>query len=231
MKLKGRIRLLEPGVWSPYPATREEAFAEEIAKFWPRKPCPTHGGSPVVFTRTEINGCCAQLDAVAEFNRAMAEGEPISFSDAKTQGTDYYWKPQEHNMCGHVGKTLLNGTCYECNTNRKFKSPRQAALAAGEMWYTPAFGDVCDAGHHAERRVSNGVCRQCEENAKLKRQENRAATKAPEIYETCPDMVISREDAKAMGFLYYRTGKPCRAGHTGWRYVSTNNCIDCRKEG
>lgn len=223
MRIKGRVRELEKGVWSMYPATREEAFIEGVAKFWPRIPCPVHGGSPVVYTVTGINGCCAQYGAVDDYNHGVYVGEPASFSDAKLRGFNYYWKPQEHPGCGHSGRTLLDGTCFECAREKNQVSPRQAALAAGKTWYTPAVGDPCKAGHMAERRVSNGACKQCEAE--------RAGVPEVPYYEANPDMVISRGDARALGLRYYRTGKPCkRKGHTGWRYVSTNNCVDCRKE-
>jgi hypothetical protein len=42
-----------------------------------------------------------------------------------------------------------------------------------------------------------------------------------------PDMILSREDARAMGFSRFRTGTPCKHGHSGWRYTSTGGCIPC----
>lgn len=33
--------------------------------------------------------------------------------------------------------------------------------------------------------------------------------------------------ARQLGELYYYTGKPCRAGHTGLRYASSGNCVEC----
>ena len=47
---------------------------------------------------------------------------------------------------------------------------------------------------------------------------------------TNPDMVIGQADAIAMGFTVYRTGKPCKRGHTGWRRTATTQCIDCWNE-
>jgi hypothetical protein len=118
-----------------------------------------------------------------------------------------------------VGKTTLDGKCYICQNKKRTPSPRQAALAAGEKWYMPTAGDLCNAGHHALRRVTDGVCKTCLE-AKHTPQEDR-------IDKTNPDMVISYDDAKTFGLKIYRTGQPCRKGHTGWRYVSTRGCLDC----
>jgi hypothetical protein len=44
-----------------------------------------------------------------------------------------------------------------------------------------------------------------------------------------PDIVISREMAKGMGFKVFRTGKACKRGHVAFRYVSTGGCIECHK--
>jgi len=42
--------------------------------------------------------------------------------------------------------------------------------------------------------------------------------------------IISRQAAHASGATHYFTGKPCAAGHTVPRYVSTGNCTQCQKE-
>lgn len=39
----------------------------------------------------------------------------------------------------------------------------------------------------------------------------------------------TRNEAVVDGSKFFFTGKPCRAGHTAERYVSTGNCVDCHK--
>jgi 5-methylcytosine-specific restriction endonuclease McrA len=39
--------------------------------------------------------------------------------------------------------------------------------------------------------------------------------------------IISREDAKAQGLKFYRSGIPCKRGHDSERYASTNGCVAC----
>lgn len=96
-------------------------------------------------------------------------------------------------------------------------SPRQLAIAAGEAWYQPT--TPCVHGHLAPRRVSNGACRQCEDLW-------RAAQR--HVPAGLPDnVVIDRTSAQARGLTVYRTGKPCKHGHMGWRYVSTRACVEC----
>jgi 5-methylcytosine-specific restriction endonuclease McrA len=39
--------------------------------------------------------------------------------------------------------------------------------------------------------------------------------------------IIGRKAAKAAGLKTYFTGKPCKRGHIGPRYVSRGNCVQC----
>jgi hypothetical protein len=36
-----------------------------------------------------------------------------------------------------------------------------------------------------------------------------------------------RSEALAAGSLFYATGKPCRHGHVGPRYLCNYNCVEC----
>lgn len=228
MNIKGRFRIIGTNldgspIWSRFPRTRQEAIVENVAKYHPQIPCPIHGGNPIVFTITDIRGCCADYDSIDAWNEAVViKGEPTDPTSAVTQGLNYYWShPEKNKHCGHPGKVLLNGKCYFCAQDRQNAvTPRQAAAAKGDTWYTPAIGDECKkCGQLAERRVSNGACRGCEEIAKQNRPK--------EIWEEKPDMIISREMALGMGLKFYRTGKTCHNGHTAWRYISTGNCLQC----
>lgn len=123
---------------------------------------------------------------------------------------------------GHFGVKRL-GSCYQCHLEKLKPSPRQAAIQAGETWYTP--GIVCKkCGERALKNIHNGECKGC----KPPKQSNDSA--ATMLMQLAPDMIVSRSESIEQGFTVYRTGKECINGHTGWRYVSTGNCIDCRKE-
>ena len=98
-------------------------------------------------------------------------------------------------------------------------SPRQLAIAAGELWYQPL--TPCAHGHLAPRRVSNGSCQQCEADWRSARPARGA--------ELADGELISRDEAHRRGLTVYRTGKPCKRGHTGLRYVSTGACAECYK--
>jgi len=42
------------------------------------------------------------------------------------------------------------------------------------------------------------------------------------------DLPKSKAEAKAMGALYYFTGKPCKQGHLASKLTSNSGCIECR---
>lgn len=212
---------------SPWPVTREGALAENVACYYPMTPCPVHGGEPegklpTVFVTTGIYGCCAQRNAVSDFNAALNRGEPTEPGRAHEMGLDYYWSYHSHKQCGHSGKRLLNGRCYECGIAANSPSPRQVAIANSLDWYTPAADDPCPNGHTSERRVNNGGCKQCE-------QDKKGAAKALPMHKDpqFANFIMSRDAARGLGLKLYRTGLPCVAGHIGWRYTSTGGCLTC----
>lgn len=59
--------------------------------------------------------------------------------------------------------------------------------------------------------------------------EQRELTPDAMLMRDYPDTVVSKDEARDMGFKVYRTGEYCKRGHNGWRYVSTGNCIECIK--
>lgn len=204
-----------------YPQTREDAIAQDVVFYEPRpRPmCPTCNSYFLVYTKTNMPNCCAAREALEEYRYAVSQGEPTSPDDATKRGLDYYWKHKHGKYCGHVGKMTISGKCYECNKSTNIPSPRKIAMSRGDKWYMPLESDPCKNGHVALRRVDNGACKQCAEE-KHRHDPN-------DIRMLSPNMIITRNDAKIMGFKYFRTGKPCCKNHIDWRYVSTGNCISC----
>lgn len=239
LTLKERYRLL-PWGQSPWPGTKDDALNEKTAKYYPDpriESCDRHGpnviilfsdeGAPIYgnhvvrFTSTGIWGCCAIRDSVEAYNAALATGLPKSVGEANAAGLDFYWVPLPGKYCGHIGMKTLSGSCYQCETARQEarRTPRQQAITNGETWYQPESGELCKNGHNAPRRISNGSCRECEVRCK--------ADNTSPIWRTSPDLIISREDAKTRGLMVYRTGQPCKRGHSSFRYISTGNCLEC----
>jgi hypothetical protein len=240
VKLDGKYRevynpITKQMVGTKWPMTRELATAEGVAFFYPAgtPECPTHrnGSTSKVFVISGLMPCCARDQAHRAYKEAEYLGEPLGHPGAATEcGIDYYWVQQHGSYCGHVGKRTLDGKCWTCEQERmdsKNMSPRQIALKDGEVWYTPAHGDECrKCGALARRRVANGSCEECETRAKIAA--GKQIVKEVSIRDICPDLVISRADAIAAGFKIFRTGKPCHKGHTGWRYIATGGCLDCK---
>jgi len=215
---------LASGEYVRHPATEELARTLNVCAYQPvpAEICPVHGIKKIIYVKTGISYCCAQENSVNDYNAALAEGEPTSALEAISRGLDYYWGSYKRNpFCGHSGKRTLSGGCYFCKEIKDAEplSPRKAAVAAGESWYMPT--EPCKVcGEIALKRVNNGECKSCTEK--------RSKPHVLPPHRQWPDMVISREDAIVAGWKTYRTGKPCKYGHTGWRWVSTRGCLTCQ---
>lgn len=159
---------------------------------------------------------------------ALVDGSfPTTRQGAIDKGVGLYIRDRPCRTHGHLGITTLKGECYYCEQERSRPSPRQQAIRDGKKWYLPT--EPCPkCGQTAEKRVDNGQCRGC--MAEARSQEDGRETADSVMMRECPDLVISRENARAAGFKVYRTGKPCRKGHAGYRYVSTGNCIECLRD-
>lgn len=140
-------------------------------------------------------------------------------------GQELYVSRRPCRKCASVGLRYMRGKrCYFCDQKRRATtpSPRQAAIASGDKWYTPT--TACKQCRTiAERRVDNGQCRGCSPAPVAPKRD----TVDAELMRDAPDLVLTRVDARAMGFKVFRTGNYCRRGHNGYRYVSTGNCIEC----
>ena len=144
---------------------------------------------------------------------------PLNAAEARERGLELWVREMPCSKAGHLGVRTLKGECYFCAVSRGQESPRQRALRAGKTWYTPTH--PCKrCGEIADRNVHTGACQGCIPDDKRK-------TPDSELMNQTPDLIISRADAEAHGLKVYRTGRPCRRGHTGFRYVSTGNCIPC----
>lgn len=129
---------------------------------------------------------------------------------------------------GHPGLLTKTRRCVLC-AEEKARTPRQVAIREGRKWYTPE--TPCNACHQiVERRVDNGVCRGCMKspgNGPAPDSTDHRRTPDSVMMEDCPDLIISKADARLAGFKVYRTGKACKKGHTAYRYISTGTCVQC----
>lgn len=147
---------------------------------------------------------------------------PLNDAEAFAAGVSCYLRPEPCTVCGAPGVRTLSGDCHYCQLRKNQISPRQEALSKGEKWYTP-LTPCPKCGEKAKKRVDNGQCSGCTGSSPDQRE-----TAESVMVREAPDLIISREDARAQGLKVYRTGEPCRRGHTGFRYVSSTMCIDCK---
>lgn len=162
----------------------------------------------------------------AEFEHAKSlfdtnERAPTSSSEAIERGLTLWVRDRQCSKAGHFGIRTLKSECYFCAQKRDTLSPRKAAIANGEKWYTP-LESCAKCGQMASRNVANGQCKGC-----MQSEGDARETSDTIMMRECPDLVVSKKDAKAMELKVYRTGKECTNGHSGYRYVSTGSCIQC----
>jgi hypothetical protein len=171
-------------------------------------------------------GRCISCMVVDKGKRMVADMSPRQ--RAIIEGKQWYIPTTPCKTCGELAeRNVATGRCSSCMVANKGKrrvvnmSPRKKAIIEGQRWYIPT--TPCKTcGELAERKVATGACSNC-----INRDEDGRATPESELMRTEPNAIISKEQAKMLGLKVYRTGRPCNKGHTGWRYVSTNSCIDC----
>lgn len=98
---------------------------------------------------------------------------------------------------------------------------RREAKALGLKTYNN--GKPCPRGHIGERHVDSGSCVQCS-NEKRKEKRWSQRTDIKDEYK-----IVSRNDAKSLGLIYYYTAKACKYGHHSVRYTSTGLCKECNR--
>jgi len=89
-----------------------------------------------------------------EMFNEMAELVELSKSDH-----GFTISPEPCKKKAHYGLKRL-GKCYQCQQERLKPTPRQAAIAAGETWYTPT-AQCLRCGTTSLRNVHNGACQGC----------------------------------------------------------------------
>lgn len=115
----------------------------------------------------------------------------------------------------------------------------EQALQLGLFWYFPqdkatGAASICPNGEHILMRdIKSGrcvVCQHARRAATVKGARGRPVDPRSAIMRECPELILPRKEAMAQGWSVFRTGEPCEAGHTGWRYVNNCQCIECKRK-
>ena len=146
---------------------------------------------------------------------------------AHNAGFTFWARPEPCRKSGHFGARTIENACAYCEEGANRISPRQQAISDGQAWYTPA--TPCPRCNTLSKRyVAGGRCQGCAKETGA-HQTTIDARQTPDslFMQQAPDQVITRAQAKLWGMKVYRTGRPCNAGHAGYRYLSTGSCIQC----
>lgn len=237
---------------STIPWSREEALRNGYTRWMDRdgcERCKSEGrgaGKKTRYLKDDSCTFCMTVDAHRLWP-LWCQGDPsrpeVWSTDMETSralGIDWYYGSPNHDvMCPHgphLRKTSIStGRCVECTNDAAHfraltRGPRAMARAAGERYYTPT--DPCPGcGTISPRHVVTNNCTGCRGDTSVPSGEviDGRRTASQIFAEENPDFIIGRDAARDLGFTLFRTGDKCRRGHTGWRYVSTGNCLECLK--
>ena len=194
------------------------ATARRSGSTWytPSDPCPECGQKAE--RRVSDNRCSGCFPMLREnsFDPARA--------DARVVGADWYTPSEPCPRCGQKAERRVSDNrcsgCFPRTRQNTYDPARAEARRTGATWYTPTTPcPVCD--ETADRRTQDNRCSGCFPRTGGRRSPTTV------MMEAAPDMIISREDARRLELKVFRTGLPCRRGHTGFRWVSTGGCIEC----
>lgn len=226
------------GERSRYPPDRATALRSRSRCYDDGVLCGFCSASSLKYTKNDRCRACAQRAASLFVNvalgRARIEGNEVipggmlpaeniaEMRAALPELLDNELQPLPCPTHGHI--KIGSVGCYFCEIERRRPTPRQQALKAGHKTYIP--DEPCKrCGERAARTVASGACSGCV-GPKTAADDARATTESL-IRAKCPGMILSREEARTVNMRIFRTGKPCRKGHTDFRYVSTGSCIAC----
>jgi hypothetical protein len=211
---------------SPFPPNAEAAILHGspryVSKLLPCKICAT--GEPIRYVKDDsCYGCAVRELKETLFNlrndpSGLDHKVPTSPAEAIEYGVDYWFTGKACPRGPHPEKKAVDSSkCVTCSG----ENPRQAAISRGDKTYTPLV--ACKRClTKAEKRVDNGKCSGCMPTTK------KTHEPSAELMSGCPDIVLTRAEAKNMGFKVFRTGVACLRGHKGFRYVSTGGCLECK---
>lgn len=210
------------GTPSRYPANPEDAKKLRILKYDDGIVCKSCRSCSIKYARSGRCAHCATLSALHFSNIAHGHARLVAI------GEDY------HMQTGDMLEPVPDAVGRAIREAETLAGPRPAvAPGSGQGVYVRA--SPCARAGHVGLVTDGGACVLCRAEPKRapaaakKRGPGRPAGSGPAaaIMAAAPDWVVSRGAARAMGSPVYRTGRPCRKGHTGYRYVSTGACVEC----
>lgn len=206
------------GSWSQYP-DQKQALTLKSAFYHINDKCP-QCGNDVKAVRTGLCSSCSRVATVDLYNH-FYHGHALNYDKYLPEiAVEIMFWVGEFSKNRHEFKVLTTLKKNGCFGVVRKVTPRNEAVKRGDKWYTP--DDPCHrCNTRSMRYVATGACQGCK-GAKASDSAAKACIDA-----LGADFVISRKDAKATGLKVYRTGFYCKRGHTGWRWTSTGNCINC----
>lgn len=144
--------------------------------------------------------------------------------------------------CNTHMRKVSNNQCVKCNPAKSRERSREQALMEDnplmvlDIWQAREKGlNVyrtalrCKRGHKGWRYVSNSACLDCKNGVAESNQEYSEEMRPEESWLRANNRgTITRNEAIQCGFKLYKTGRPCKYGHLGFRRVIGGACVNCQ---
>lgn len=245
-----KVFKIASGGFGPHPDVREESIRIKHRFYSTDRQCEVCKSSHTVYTKSEKCIMCQRyalelvryfadqpLDSLVEWpehvpichNNPTTNAEVLAMLKVLKSDDKHVLAHQPCSQYGHV--QISRGgdkDCYQCNQLLK---PREQAQKEHKSTYVST-SKCGGCGDITLRNTHDASCTMCEykpSTRSIKQPKPIEETPDTVMMREAPDMIVSKVDAVAMGLKVYRTGKACKNGHTGFRYVTTGNCIDCIK--
>lgn len=237
---------MKNGQWAPHPSGRNDAAKLRTRLYIADEKCSFCDSSSTKFTKNNRCIMCQRhkIELVRRGENALINwpstipaklNNTVELTEVRNMITLINSDPSRYLLhydpCPQYGHVVVSDQhnkvkCIQCES--VIKPREQALLDCHDTYLSTSPCTKCKL--HSVRDVADGKCHACgyvpgNKNGK----DDKRVTPDTIMMRDAPDTIVSREDAESYGFKVYRTGQPCRRGHTGWRYVSTGNCIDCLK--
>ena len=226
----------QPGQGSPsimFPDSVPLAKAQKLSWYSRRHAtlCPK---GPHLLARHIVTGRC--VGCTGDKNDPNRE-------KAKKNGESEYPHTFACPECNTYMRKVSSNRCVKCNPAKARELSReqalmeddpltivtlQQALQQGLKVYRTSLR--CKRGHKGWRYVSNSACLDCLGNVKESNQEYGEEKRPEEVWMRKERRsTLTRNESIQCGFKLYKTGRPCKYGHIGFRRVNGQACVNCQR--
>ena len=162
---------------------------------------------------------------------------------AQANGESTYYPTFACPKCNTHLRRVSSNRCVKCNPAKPRERSKEQALMEDDPLTIVTLQQAylrglkvyrtslrCKRGHKGWRYVANSACLDCIKGVKESNQEYSEEKRPEEIWMRSHNRaIITRNESIQSGFKLYKTSRPCKYGHLGFRRVVGGACVDCQR--